>query len=419
MSKLKLPFSKYFLSILLIGLLFLLAACDTTSQEGLDLNEVQDSMNEPQACFSCQLFMFIFNAIANLSSALYPRLCSIALSLLGLGLFAWLLWHVFTLLTTLREPNLSQFYVSLFQTLFKSGFVAILIHYRERLYEVINTVLEPIAMIFIDLSKTILNNNWITPLKTARGLNLSFNGAPGFPADMGKELVELIYRITVTLNIGRILGLKLMLGTDFVNFWIGLVTTLIFLLMTLFFPFYLLDGLFRLAFVFALLPFFLVAWVFKKTEHYMTKAWAIFFGAFAQILVACIFVAISVAVLETFIELNGYGNFLGTAGDIDKFGEIEGDQLLYPFLSFFFVAIYIYAMSKRITSVTAHFTGAPSSNIIGNVLDRFKKAVKALALIAVAVAAASVGLSAAAHVAFDRAKNEAKSAASQQGGGGS
>ena len=418
MNKLKLPYSKYFLSILLIGLLFLLAACDYTPKRGLDLEEVQNSMTAPRACFSCQLFMVVFNAIGGLSASLYPQLCSVALSLLALGLFAWILWHVFTLATTLREPNLSQFWIDLFQTLFKAGFISILIHSKERLYEIIDTIMEPIAMIFIELSNTILQNNWISPLQTNPDLNLSYQGGPGFPAEMGKRLAELIYRITLTLNVGRILGLRLMLQWDFTNICIGFITTAVFFLMTLFFPFYLLDGLFRLAFVFALLPFFLVSWVFKKKEHYMKKAWVIFLGAFAQILVACIFVAISVATLEVFIKLNGYEHLVSTAADIDKFASQEADQLLYPFLSFFFVAIYIYAMSKRITSVAAHFTGAPSSNIIGNVFERLKKAMKAIALTAVAIAASTVGFTPVAHAALSRAKAQAKSAVSQQGGGG-
>lgn len=411
-------FKKHFLSLLLISFMCLLAACDLTPDRGLDLQETQEQMNSPQGCSSCQLFAAIFNAIAQMTGQLYPVLCPIALSVLALGLFAWLLWHVVTLATTLREPNLSQFWVNLFQTLFKAGFIAILIQSKERLYQLIDTILEPIAMIFIELSQTLLQNNLSPHILAISDYNASFQSSPGFPAQMGQGLVSLIYRITVTLNVGRVLGLKLMLGSDLTNIIVGTITTFIFFLMTLFFPFYLLDGLFRLAFVFVLLPFFLVAWVFQKTEHYLKKAWVIFFGAFAQILVSCVFVALIIATLESFIRISGYEGLLsGTVQDMDQFTEMEADQLLYPFLSFLFLAVYIYAMSKRISSVTAHFTAAPSSNIVNNTLNRLKKAVTATALVTVAAMAALTGLAPVANVALDRAKKQAKSAASPQGGG--
>ena len=421
MEKLKALFKKHFPILLLIGVLVLLTACGSSSSNKLDLQETQEQMDSQQGCYSCQLFALIYSVIAEMTSKLYPDLCSIALSVLALGLFGWILWHVLVLLTTLREPNLSQFWVSLFQTLFKAGFVAILIRSKEHLYELINSILEPIAMIFINLSQILLQGNLNPRMLSISEYEVSFQSAPGFPAEIGQSLVSLIYRVTVTLNVGQILGIKLMQGasvTDLTNAIVGAITTTVFFLMKLFFPFYLLDGLFRLAFVFALLPFFLVSWVFQKTEHFLKKAWATFLGAFAQIMVACIFVSISIATLEGFITISGYSGLLsGTVQDIDRFIETEADQLLYPFLSFLFLAVYIYSLSKRISSVSAHFTGAPASNLINNTLDRLKRAATALALIAIAAVAALSGFAPVAQVALDRAKKQAKKAASPKGGG--
>lgn len=418
MSKLRMFFSKHFLSILLLCSVVVLASCNMDGMSK-DLQRTAARMNDPRNCFACQLFSALFGTIATLTSNLYTNICTLALYILAIALFIWILWHVLVFVTTLREPNIAQFWITLLQTLFKGGFVAILIATKERLYELIRTLLEPIALIFIQTSYALLEGTASMQGQDVHTL-YPIQSTPGFPTKMGELLVNLIYKITVTLNVGHILGVKLMTSTDtdFLNFCIGFVTTIIFFMMTLFFPFYLLDALFRLAFVFALLPFFLVAWVFKKTESYLTKAWAIFMGAFAQILTACIFVSLCIATLNGFVTLNGYEELLdNTVTDIDAFAEFEGDQLLYPFLSFLFIAFYMYGLSKRISYVTSHFTAAPASNMVHKAIDRIKSAVKTVALLSIAVAALAVpGLSGVSKVALDKAKSESKKAADPRRG---
>lgn len=401
------------LRVLPLSSLLFLGACNLSNE--LDLEKTQQTMTSLEGCFSCQFFRIVFDSIAKLASNAYPKMCDISLSLLALGLMAWILWHVFKLITSLREPNLAQFWIQLFQTLFKGGFISILVASKERLYELINTILEPIGLIFVNLSSSLLRNNWISRVELANSVQTALSSGPGFPAAMGQQLENLIYRITLALNFGRIIGLRLMLGSDFTNFWLGLTTTSIFFLMTLFFPLYLIDGLLRLAFVFTLLPLLLVAWVFKTTSHYLKKAWDIFLGAFAQIMVACVFVAICIATFEGFISLRGYGYLLSpTAQNTDKLFFDEANRMSYSFLSFLLIAFYMYNLSKRITTVTAHFTGAPSSSILASSMERVKKAVTSLALTVVAIAATVTGMGAVASAAGKKAKENAKEALSQE-----
>lgn len=393
MNKLKKMLPKYIFSILMICCVCVLASCDATPEKGLNLQEMEDQMNSPSGCFSCQMFIVTYNTIGSMAKNIYPQVCSIALSFLALGLFAWILWHVLVLVTTLREPNLSQFWISLFQTLFKGGFIAVLVRSRERIYLVLNTVFEPIALVFIELSHSFLQNNWSSKVKSIADLGNSIQPGPGFPAEMGTRLVDLIYRITVTLNYGRVLSLRLMLGEDTLNYWVGLISAGAFYLMTIFFPLSLLDGLFRLAFVFTLLPLFLVTWVFKKTEAFLYKAWSIFISAFAQIMISCIFVSLCVTTVEGFVDLYGYNGLLsGAVEDTDQLALAEANQLLYPFLSFLFVTIYMYFLSKRVSEISAHFTGGPSSNIVNRSIEKFKNICKGIAITGLAVTASAVAL---------------------------
>ncbi len=416
MKILKSLFCKFYSFILPICGMLILTACDMTTN--MDLESTQDQMNSVAGCFSCQFFRVVYNAAAQMASLAYPRLCDIAMSLLAIGLMLWILWHVLQLVTSMREPNLAQFWIQLFQMLFKGTFVAILVATKERLFFVVNSFMEPIGMIIIELSNTLLTSNWVSRISLTANLNSSFNSGPGFSAKIGEQLEVLIYRITVALNTGRVFGARLMLGSDFSNFWLGLVMTLIFLLMTLFFPLYLLDSVIRLAFVFTLLPLFLVAWIFKPTEHYLKKAWTMFLSAFLQIMGACIFVAICVSVFEGFISIRGYSHLLSPAAQASSAAFMDDAKTMsFSFLSFMLIAFYMYNLSKRVSIVTSHFTGAPSSNVMNKAIEKAKAVMKAVVLTAVAVAASATGLGAigraAAKNAQETAKNIAKDSVNQ------
>ena len=415
MVRLKSLFSHKFSKVLLFMGMLLLTACDCDSAG--DVKQLQEKFNSPEGCIPCQLFRVIYNASAAMSSAAYDTMCDIALSLLTIGLTAWLLWHVLKLIVSLREPDITSFWVELLQMLFKGGAVAIVVGSKKHLYSLINSVLEPIALIFIDLSTTLLQSSWTS--KATVMLYSRFTEAPGFPSRIGQAVENLIYRVTVALNVGRVLGLRLMFSCDFANFWLGLFLSIIFFLMVLFFPFYLLDGFIKLTLVFALLPLFLVAWVFKKTASFLIKAWDIVFGSFVQIMIACIFISIFISVFEGFAAIRGFGYLFAPAvQDIDRLFQEDANQMSFTFLTFMMIAQYMYSLSKKISEFAAQFADAPKGNVVGQMIDAAKKTIRALIMVAIAVAATAVGLGPVAQAAAKQAKQDATSVAKGAGGKG-
>ena len=391
----------------LIGLL-LIAGCNGKAQN--DMEKTFQLFNSPKGCYACQFFKIVYNTGAEISSKAYNSLCDMATSLLIIGLLIWLVWHFISTFVTLREPNISKYWIELFQHFFKAGFVAILIRSKEHLIEFINSILTPISLIIIDLSQKLLASNWSSSINPAT-LSSSYQSGPGFSAQIGGSLENLIYRITVALNLGFVMGLRLMLQTDLINFWLGVVTTAMFFLMIIIFPFYLIDGFIRLALVFTMLPIFLVAWVFKWSSHYMKKAFAMFLGAFLQVMIACIFVSICIAVFEGFVAIRGFGYLLDpTVQNIDRLFNEEANRMSFSFLSFLMLAFYMYNLSKNVPKLASTFTGAPSGNVLARAIERTKKAARALALTAAAIATAMVGLPAVSKVAAEQAKKDAEGA---------
>ena len=329
MQKLRVCFHKVILLLATLLPVMMLCAC-TDSEPFEKLTESQDKMNTPEGCISCYFFKHIYNTVGALTNGVYDFMCDFAMSLLAICLFAWILIHVFKLVTSLREPNIAQFWVQLITTLFKGGFVAAFIATKERLLYVIDSILTPISTLIISTGAEILDMNWLSYVSKNAVFTKGISSAPGFSQDIGLQLENLVYRMQIALNGGRILGLRLYEGSNFfkANFWLGLIVTCIFTLLSIFFPFYLIDGLVRIAFVFCMLPILLVCWCFKATSVYLTKAFGMFMGAFLQIMLGCVFVAVAVAVFEGFIQVRDLGyTSHGFAQDVDKLLYADAERL--------------------------------------------------------------------------------------------
>ena len=401
-------FKILFLTALVV---IVLSLCGCSFKTAGNITQSQNTFNTPEGCFSCLFFRIIYNGVGEFTNKLYDTMCDYGKALLAIGLFMWTMIHVLKLISSLREPNIAQFWVLLFQTWFKCGLVAAFISTKNGIIYIISNILESISTLIISIGGEILDMNWLSADVKAVFMD-GFKPAPGFSEEVGLQLENLIYRIQLALNGGRVLGLKLFLGDDMANICLGTIVLIIFTLMSIFFPFYLIDGLIRLAFVFAMLPIFLVCWCFRSTAEYMTKAFAMFMGAFLQITLACVFVAIAVAVMEGFVSVRALEYMIVPATqDSNKIVFAEAERMSVSFVAFVFIAIYIYDLSKRVGFMTAHFTGAPGQSIMGGLVERFKSATRAMAWTAVAIGSYFLGAAPLAKVATEHAKEEGEDAA--------
>ena len=392
-------------------LLFVMCACSFMKPN--NVTTAQNTFNSTNGCFSCLFFRVTYNWVGKFTSDMYDFMCDYALAFLALGLFFWTLMHVLKLVSSLREPNIAQFWVEMFITWFKCCFIAVFIATKDRLLYVINGILEPIGTLIIGTGAEVLDMTWFSDAKDV--FAGGFTPAPGFSAEVGLQLENLIYRLQIALNGGRVLGIRL-LGNDFANDCLALVILVIFTLLSIFFPFYLIDGLIRLAFVFVMLPIFMVCWCFRVTATYATKAFSMFMGAFLQIMMGCVFVAIAVAVFEGFVQVRSlHFLIIPETQDTSKIIYAEAERMSMGMIAFLFLAVYIYELSKRINAFTSHFTGAPGRSIMAGAIERFKSVTRALAWSAVAAVGFVSGAAPIAHVAAEHAKEEGEDAAKGKG----
>lgn len=281
----------------------------------------------------------------------------------------------------------------------------------------INLIVEPVMLLFIYLSMRIIGaNDQAFAVGSNVNVGTAFTDNPAFPAVVGNQLENLIYRIQVALDIGRALGLR-MLSTDFSGFFLGFVVLGVFFMLTFFFPYYFIDAILRLGFVIILFPFFIVAWVFPKTATWAMRAWELFFSALVQILIACIFVALVVSTVEGYTQLRGYNLLLNPIyqdASPDAIRQMTG--LSVSGLSFLILCFYMYALSKRTQIIAGFLSGVPASSILAGMVEKAKTVAKAVIYAAIAYAAAAVGAAPVAAAMKKKAQEEAVNAVTKNNG---
>lgn len=381
-----------------------------------DLVALHEKLVSKNGCVSCNVFRLVYNEVGTLTVNVYPEMCSMAMSLLMIALFMWILMHVLKLLTSLREPNLAEFWILLLHTLFKGMLVAVFISTKDRLLYIIDSILMPIASVIIALGAEILDMSWVSSVAKDAVYSSGITAAPGLSQELGLQLENLIFRINAALSVGTVLGLKLFTSGTWANWLIGGICTGIFWMLSIFFPFYLIDGIIRLAFVFCMLPIFLVCWCFRVTSDYLTKGFAMFLGAFLQIMLGCIYVSLAVAVLEGYLKMNSASYLDMVAQDSSEQIFTDASRLSVPFLAFILIAFYLYELSKRINDFTSYLSGAPGTSILGNAVAAVKAGARAVAFAAVAVGAFVTGNTAVARTAAEHMTENAKEAADNAGG---
>jgi len=411
--KLKKLFStRLFTGLLLILLCIVLSGCDAKMADDLDITN--EYINSVRGCWTCQFYVSLFNTAGRITNNVYDPLRSIALMLLGGGLFGWLIVKTGSLFLSLREPNLAKFWLEIIKTVGLAMIVALILIRGDVFNELIASFLQPIIDIFLNFALMIVDQSLPSKIPNDLRTGTDFIPVPGMTVTIGMKLELLIYKVSVALNVCRIMGLRMMMIGGFMSTVLGLVTVCLFFFLVIIFPLFIIDGVLRFAFVMILLPLFLVCWVFPATRGYFKKAWNMFLSAFAQMMVCCIFISLAVCVMETFFDLRGYNLILSPViQEINPDIVSEMSTLSVTNLSFLIMIYFLYNSAQSVMKIAGFLAGAPGTSIMDKVARGTKEAIKAATWAAVAVVAASVGAGGVAQKALEKAKEHINNAKDQ------
>ena len=404
---------KYFLnkkilyvSLILIGCV-LLSACEMKIDN--DIAKTDAEMKSIKGCWSCQVFSTTYNTMGDVALKVYDKIRVVSLNFLAAFIALWIGFKTLSFFMSFRVPNYIEYWVQVTGRIARAMFAAAILINTQVMMRFINLIVEPIMLMFIYLSMRVIGaNDQAFAVGANVNVGTTFTDNPAFPAIVGSQLENLIYRIQVALDIGRALGLRMILLADFPGFLLGFVVLCIFFLLALFFPYYFIDGIIRLGFVIILFPLFVVAWVFPITQRKVIQAFDMFLSSLVQLLVGCIFVALVVSTIEGFTQLRGYNLLLDPIyQDANPDAIRQMTRLSVSGLSFLILCFYMYALSKRTLIIAGYLGGGPATSILVGMMEKAKSVIKAAIYAAVAYAAAAAGAAPIATAMKKKAQQEA------------
>ncbi len=290
-----------FLALVII-LCFFLSGCNPKDYD-VSLEELEkDYMSN---CWSCSLFKTVFSALDSLIIVFYEEISSGSLALLAMIFAIWILFHVGRLFLNFKMPDINQFWTDSLKTSFAVMCCGVLLMSSGSIFELISYTIVPVFQGFIDLSLSVINSGFGSYGSNYSGCSNSFNS---MVIDTGHALQQgvsdalscLIAKMHTRMIYGSFFAQKMIASGDFIAVVFGICLFIIFGILNFLFPFYLIDGLFKLGIAFVLLPIFIAFWPFKILRQYVLVGWRIFLSTFMQILMIAIFLTLSIEILVQF-----------------------------------------------------------------------------------------------------------------------
>lgn len=268
-------------------------------------------------CWFCPMFEGLFDAMNNLATAISVKMADVFLMIMGVGLLFSIAFKVAKMVTSLQGADLMQFLTDMFKHLGRAIIATVLLVSSLSIF---TYLVSPVLTMSMSLSSVIMDEGG------GRGAVIKASQATGIKAgsicdDLADQLkvstsvedqkkaftpevkasfICALRTMSAGLIFGVILGVVIyslaftkMLWNVLPNIQyalLGLIIVIGHLAILITFPFKLIDSMIRMAFVTALMPLWIILWVFPATVGYTKKAWDLFLSS------CLIFVCLSVVI---------------------------------------------------------------------------------------------------------------------------
>ena len=363
-------------------------------------------------CWVCDIFEFFFDTGNHVAYTTSEELLSASLKLLAVGLGLWLAFHIMPIVASFKTGNAMQTITGIGTVLLKALVVACFLSVgikpifeyivswpvslamgvSERMMQAVNTVnasFDGSAAIGAESSANTLGDDakWVFDADVRSGM-LGIVKGTFATIDYAQSLAGFLVCESARPYTINLAGIDI--GTfphfDFRLFNIGIVAWVLFGIMAIVFPFYLIDAVFRAILICLLAPLFMVAWVFPATVQYATKAFNILLGCVVTFVVMGLLVAVGIRI--ALIPVTGDTDFLSMCGDDDTLPDIPAMLLssaqLFPAFGIMICGIIAIKYVKKVGDVVSVFGFDKVDTTVG---DKMLKSAKTVAMAPVKAAA--------------------------------
>lgn len=351
--------AKFLCMALIVAFACMLSACEDDDEVTDLLNTVQGKDSGEQtvnakklgdSCWVCPLFQLAMETSEQMYKELIPKVASGALPLLGVIYGLWLAVRVLKYVGSMHEPNQPEFWKDIGKQTFWAAMGAAMLSQINWCADFVQGLFSG----FVDFGVAVVSD---LPIP---GGNIS---CP--QGDPKGAFVCLLTAMQKKLNVGQDVSLLSMVFGDFVTIIMGLGGYVMSIVMGLYFPMLLMDGVFRMSLVMAFLPLGVVSLCFQCLRSYVGKIVSAIISIGLQIVGLSIFVAMAAGVLNKYIEeyeplLKNPMGFLNNVAAVAKF--VDGSPGL---IGFIFVCFFLILFAGVIMDIMASFGGLSPSNVMG------------------------------------------------------
>lgn len=266
-------------------------------------------------CWFCPIFGGLFEAMNTLATAVSTKLSHVFLMVMGVGLLFSIAFKVAKMVTQLQPVDLMQFLTDLFKHLGRAIIATALLVSSLSIF---TYLVSPILSMSMNLSSIIVAEGGLEgsfhqppnpPESICAEYEKDMKAIPGpisgqtkaFTNDAKASMLCTLKTMSSGVLFGIILGVCIWSMTFIDLIWgflpnfmyaiLGCIIILAHIAILISFPFKLIDAMIRMAFVCALMPLWIILWVFPATVGYTKKAWDMFVSS------CLIFVCMSVVIV--------------------------------------------------------------------------------------------------------------------------
>lgn len=268
-------------------------------------------------CWFCPMFEGLFDAMNNLATAISVKMADIFLMIMGVGLLFSIAFKVAKMVTSLQGADLMQFLTDMFKHLGRAIIATALLVSSLSIF---TYLVSPILTMSMGVSAVIMDEGGgrgaVVKATQATGISAGSicddladqmkvstsveDQEKAFTPEVRASFICALRTMSAGLIFGIILGVCIyaltfsnLIHGIFPNVQyaiLGVIIVLGHLAILITFPFKLIDSMIRMAFVTALMPLWIILWVFPATVGYTKKAWDLFLSS------CLIFVCLSVVI---------------------------------------------------------------------------------------------------------------------------
>lgn len=335
------------------------------------------------SCLSCEILELMYTAVGQNVMLLHDEFSKASMPIMMIGFSIWLALRLLKFVSSVTETNAGEVWNEIVRKAFLCLICGLLASSSGMLQFVINTIVFPVYLAFLELGLQILKNalassdNSVTSF-TAFGTNIVIADVKlgcelkgdlqltndGFPESIRQAMSCMIRNVTIYLTIGGDIAITTMQQNDsLIGKIMGIILYLFFWVVKIGFVFYLVDTIFQMGIIILLLPIFILSYAFEPTRKWTGIGFSRVLASAAFMMCFSIIVSL---VLTAMVSLIANNQPIFNPTDLES----NMKDLSFGFMCLLLIGFLIYGSMGVSQQLTSALIGV-------NVDSKFQKNLKA------------------------------------------